>query len=65
MIVIAALPAPVRPDRKSTTDFAFTDSCQAPEIMSTLHNQFLRRSRLVLIFRDNLLLLFSIIEQST
>ena len=65
MIVIAALLAPVRSDRKSTTDFAFTGSCLATEIMSTSHNQFLRRSRLVLGFRDNLPLLFSIIEQST
>jgi hypothetical protein len=65
MIVIAALPAPVRSQRKSTTDFAFIGSCLAPEIMSTSHNQFLRRSCLVLGFRDNSLLLFSIIEQST
>jgi hypothetical protein len=64
MIVIAALPAPVRYHRKSTTDFVFTGSCLAPEIMSTSHNQFIRRSRLVLGFRDNSLLLFSIIGQT-
>jgi hypothetical protein len=65
MIVIAALPAPVRSDRKSTTDFAFTGNCLATEIMSTSRNQYLRGSRLVLGFRDNSLFLFSIIEQST
>ena len=65
MIVIAALPAPVRSHRKSTTDFAFTGSWLAPEIMSTSHNQFFRKSRLVLGSHDNSLLLFSIIEQST
>jgi hypothetical protein len=65
MIVIAALSAPVRFHRESTTDFVFTGSCLAPEIMSTSQNQFLRRSRLALGFRDNSLLLFSIIKQST
>ena len=65
MIVIAALPAPVRSYRKSTTDFAFTGSYLAPEIMSTSHNQFLRRSRVDIGFREKSLLLFSIIEQST
>jgi hypothetical protein len=65
MIVIAAPPAPVQSHRKSTTDFAFTGSFLAPEIMPIAHNQFLRRSRLVLGFRDNSLLLFSIIVRST
>lgn len=65
MIVIAVLPTPVRFHRKYTADFAFTGICLAPEIMSTSHNQFLRESRFVLGFRDNSLLLFSIIEWST
>ena len=34
----------------------FTDRCLVPEIMSTSHNQFLRKSRWVLGFRDSSLL---------
>ncbi len=65
MNVIAALLVFVRYHWKSMTDFAFTGSCLAPEIMSTSHNQFLRGSLLVLGFRENSLLPFSIIKRST